>query len=358
MSGFGPPPGEPVDRVDRGRPSYVPPGGSGFSGPGHPAYEAWLQGSTAHPLTAIAHRPGIISLRPMTIGELLDGAVKHFRRNPGPVLGLSLVVVSVSLLPSVLLSAMADAGSWYAALALDAVISSSELSVVLLLLGAGIATLLLVGVLAHSVAEATLGRRPGVGETSAVVRPRLGALVALQLTVTALFWGPVLILVLLLALASSGAVVAVTAGVGGIAVVGWWSLLLPRTMLAGPALVLERLGVRASLRRAWALSAGSFWRLAGTVLVVGGLALLVYLVIQLPLVLIGTLVTVLVDLSPSMDALAGAIVLNLATMLAACLVAPFIAAATTLAYVDQRMRKEGLDLVLVRAASSGSGAAR
>jgi len=419
MSGFGPPPGAPTEDPRRRPPSYLPPGGPASapgqhqttpgmpgegspgalatsgeglpaalatSGEGLPAAIATSGGGSpaalaapgagavttayrrspsvlrgvSHPLMATAHKPGIIPLRPMSTGDLLDGAVKHFRRNPGPVAGLSLFVLAVAVVPSVLLSGLALTGSWYSGLGLDSVLGPQTFTALLLALGVGLAALVLCGLLAHPVAEATLGRRPPLSEMWAAARPRLLPLIGLQLVVILAVGVPALLLILLVALVASGplVVLAVVGVLGGLAVAAWTAFLVARTALAGPALVLEKRSVRDALRRGWALSAGAFWRLAGTALVVGGLALIVFFVLELPIVLVGNLLMLLLDPTPTVEAFLGALVTNLATLLAASVVVPFVAGANGLLYIDQRMRKEGFDLVLLRAASQRPGARR
>lgn len=316
--------------------------------------------SASHVLTATAHKPGIISLRPMSTGDLLDGAVKHFRRNPGPVWGLALVVLAIAIIPSLLLSGLALSGSWYSALGLDSLIDATSATTLLTALGVGLAASVLSGLLAHSVAEATLGRRPQLGELWAAARPRLLPLIGLQLLVVAALALPVVVLVLLVAgLADAPVPLLVVVGVVlGLSVVAWSAFVTTRTALAAPALVLEKLGVRDALRRGWALSSGSFWRVFGTAFVVAALALVVFVVIDLPLNLVGALLRLSADLTPSVDDLVGGLAINLSTVLAASVVIPFVAGSNTLLYIDQRMRKEGFDLVLLRAASTRPGGPR
>jgi len=307
-----------------------------------------------------SHKPGIIPLRPMAMGDLLDGAVKHTRRNPGPVLGLTLLVLGIGVVPAVLLSGVALAGNWYSALDLGAVLSTSEFSAGLLVLGVLFATLVVTGMLAQPVAEATLGRRLELGQIWASVRPRLWRLVGLQAIVILLVAIPAALVVLVLVLLANGPglLIFIAAVLGLIALVVWTSLVIARTVLAGPALVLERKTIRGSLRRAWALSRGSFWRVGGTTVLVTALAGIVFLVIELPLVLILSLVPLLLDLSGTTGQAATSLAINLATLVSAAVVVPVLAGAICLVYLDQRMRKEGFDLVLLRAASSRPGAVR
>ena len=41
-------------------------------------------------------KPGVIPLRPLGVGEILDGAVTTIRRNPAPMLGLSAIVAVIT----------------------------------------------------------------------------------------------------------------------------------------------------------------------------------------------------------------------------------------------------------------------
>src|SRR5207342_1500510 len=47
-----------------------------------------------------APKPGVIPLRPLSVGEILDGAIQCVRANPKIMLGLSATVVTVSQLLS------------------------------------------------------------------------------------------------------------------------------------------------------------------------------------------------------------------------------------------------------------------
>ena len=40
-------------------------------------------------------QPGVVPLRPLALGELLDGAIKIIRRYPRPTLGLSAAIAAV-----------------------------------------------------------------------------------------------------------------------------------------------------------------------------------------------------------------------------------------------------------------------
>jgi hypothetical protein len=392
VSGFGPPPGAPVEETRRRPPAYLPPGGlttgavdpivgmrdpspspgaiatGGLVAPGsidgaHPGAPGSRAGGVLRGaervLLVSSHKPGIISLRPMTLGDVVDGAVKHIRRNAGVVFSATLVVLALSAVPAILVAALGARGSWLSDLGADAVIDRNSFFGLLLLFGVGFASLVLAGALSYSVGEASLGRRPGLAELWAQVRGRLLPLVALAALLTFALALPALLLVLLVALATQAnslLAAVLISFVGGLAVAAWTAILVTRTCLAGAAVVLERRRVVDALSRSWALTAGAFWRIFLRLLVVGLLCLAVFWVVQLPLLVVSSIVGDILSLSPSLDAMVASLGLALATLLSMTVVVPFAAGAISLVYVDQRMRLEGFDLVLQRAArATGNG---
>src|ERR1019366_9915900 len=51
-----------------------------------------------------AHKPGIVPLRPLQLGDILDGAIKAIRFNPKSMVVLSAIVLAVFLVPSAALA--------------------------------------------------------------------------------------------------------------------------------------------------------------------------------------------------------------------------------------------------------------
>jgi hypothetical protein len=202
------------------------------------------------------------------------------------------------------------------------------------------------------VAEAVLGRRTTAGQAWTATRGRLLRLVGLTLL------DLVVALVLLGVPVGLGVLAGFQLGVGQGVAVGLPLLLLGVValvfvqvryfLLAAPALVLERTGVAASLRRSGQLSRGQFWRLLGISVLTALVAGLVGQVIALPLGLLGTAGPAL------LHGTAGGLVLVFAGYLSQVLVGavttPFSSAVVALQYVDQRIRKEGLDVQLIAAA--------
>jgi hypothetical protein len=335
-------------------PGSVPPGypGEGRWGPG----PAW---------TAPVHKPGVVPLRPLVLGDLFDGAFTTIRRNPGAMVGLAAAVTTAFLaVPVVVTLVLAGTGNLSDPMA-DVTSSTGspaalELgSTLLSYLGtvfAALATVVLNGLLVRVVAEAVLGRRTTAGQAWSATRGRLLRLLGLtalnMLVVLALVGVPVGLGVL--AGFSVGIAVGFLVGVP-LLVLGVVALVFVQVrffQLAAPALVLERTGVVASIRRAGRLSHGQFWRLFGiqllTALVVG----LVSEVITVPLSLLGVGGAALVP------GTGGALLLVFASYVSEVVVGavatPFNSAVVALQYVDQRIRKEGLDVQLIAASQQGA----
>ena len=96
----GPPPGQPgYSQPGYSQPGYSQPGhgqpGYGYPGPWQPGYGPPPPGPGPRYGTA-APKPGVIPLRPLGLGEILDGSFATIRRNPKATLGIAAIVVTIS----------------------------------------------------------------------------------------------------------------------------------------------------------------------------------------------------------------------------------------------------------------------
>ncbi len=336
------PPAAPWGQTATGPAGQVP---GGATGPWRPA-----------PL-----QPGIVPLRPLGLGEVLDGSVRAVRHNPVVMFGLAALVTTVAVALQTLVQlyvAGLVAASLGDALA-GADVTGADAGAVSEVFSMGLAqsatqplllpaTSVLTGFLIVSVSRSVLGRRV---ELRDVLRTRrvwwvLGfALLVLlaQVLVGAAWFGLVL---LLFSQQQEGA--ALTALVlGGILYVVALVWVTVRTLLVPPALVLEGKPFRATVARAWRLTRGSFWRLFGTYLLA---TVLVVVVTSLFLVPAGVLSGLLAGVtgSPAVTVVLTAV----GTIVGLTVSTSFLAAVVALLYVDVRMRREGLDLELARAATA------
>ena len=221
-----------------------------------------------------------------------------------------------------------------------------------------LAVVVLSGVLTLAVSEAVLGRRPTVGQVWAKARPRVPALIGLSLLTGLLSTLAVAALVgpgiALLAVSGVAGGIALLVGVpAALVLVVWVSV---RLAFAAPALLLEDLGVVAAIRRSWRLVDRSWWRVLGVLLVMTIIASVINGLLQAPFSIIGTiLAAVAAPDSPSSATsavLISTVITNIGGVVASTVTAPFAAAVTALLYIDLRIRREGLDVALARAAEA------
>jgi len=322
---------------------------------GHAAYQQqWASALTAH-------KPGIIPLRPLGLGDILEGSFAALRRNPKAFIGLALLTSLVVLLVLGALGALAYLTATQLGDGASTGVVTAGLvgGFTLVYAVTAITAVALTGILAYPVGEGVLGRKPSAAETWRHTRrmvPRLAGLCLVLMVPTVLVVGG---LVALAAWAfSSGSdglgAVFVFVVVGAVVVL---VVVAIRFAMATPALVLEDLGVVGSLRRSWVLTRGRFWRTLGVLLVAGILVAIVQQVIGFGVQVVGSLLGFAIGSTVGDGGELVAMVITIAFVVVGSLFAsmvcqPFLAAVTALLYTDARIRKEGFDLALVRAATN------
>ncbi len=319
-------------------------------------------------------RPGVVPLRPLGLGEILDGAVQTMRHNPRVMFGLSALVSGVAALVS---TALLLVGLPQLLTAADLSAGTVDASEVASLVSGGVVGLLvpavlqflalsvLNGILIIAVSEAVIGRRPAAGEVLRRVGwGGVGRLLLLTLTTTLV--GVVVLLVvvvpvvLLYLLAVPAGVVATLVALPLLAFLGL--SLMVKLAFAAPALLLEDLGVVAALRRSWRLGVGSYWRVLGILLLSAAISWAASGLLQLPFSLLGELAAAAVtggaSASTTLAVTVSTAIGNLGGVLGSAVVSPFSAGVVSLLYIDLRIRREGLDVALARAAAAPSPGAR
>lgn len=347
-----------------GRPGGPGPGGPGGPG-GYPGWGAW-QGPPP------AAKPGVIPLRPLGVGEILDGAVSTMRTYWRTVLGISLAVavfteIVVILLQGLVLNdsetaeALDDPSATVGELtrALGDTLLSSGVILLISLLGTIVATALLTMVISRAV----LGKSVTTAEAWHDSRPQLPRLIGLTLLLPLIGMAVIAVGTLpgvLIAVAGASDAGISLAVLGGFAagVVAVW--LLVRFSLASPALMLEKQGVKKSMTRSAKLVSGSWWRVFGIQLLAAIIANVVASIIVIPFTLIagavsGDGVTGFLDSGTGNLGWTFLIVSGIGSVIGSMLTFPITAGVTVLLYIDQRIRREALDLELARAAGLQTG---
>ncbi|MGW5419262.1 hypothetical protein [Streptomyces sp. NPDC003943] len=333
-------------------------GGQGGPGWGaQPPYGQWGMPAAA--------KPGVIPLRPLTLGEILDGAVTTMRRYWRTVLTVSVTVAVIMQIAETLtqryliparpkINPDADPAEAMAQTAESmkvSLIASIPAYVIMI-----VATLVSAALLTIVISRAVLGRPVDLATAWQEARPRLLQLFGLTLLMPLIGGAVVFVGMLpglLLGAASSGAGSALTAvgGLCGFVVMLW---LMIRFSLASPALMLERQGVIKALKRSAKLVQGSWWRIFGISALTQLIVLVVAFILALPFGIIAVIV--------SGDGLAGLssggfetswsflLITGIGGIITSAVTYPLLAGVTVLLYIDQRIRREALDIELTRAA--------
>ncbi|WP_406201850.1 MULTISPECIES: glycerophosphoryl diester phosphodiesterase membrane domain-containing protein [unclassified Streptomyces] len=357
----------------------TPPAGTGGFGGGSQGYNApgghgsWGSGWGGPPPAA---KPGVIPLRPLGVGEILDGAVSTMRTYWRTVLGISLTVAIVTEILVILLQgfvlndlagseALNDPDATLSEVTRatgDALLSSSVIFLISVI-GAIIATALLTTVTSRAV----LGKSVTTGEAWRDARPQVLPLFGLLLLLLLMTFGLVFvgalpgILVVVSGSGAAGGALAIL-GILGAGIVAMW--LWFRFSLASPALMLEKQGIVKALSRSVKLVRGSWWRVFGIQLLATLIANIVAAIVVIPFTFLaaafsGDGATAFLDGSSDFG-WTFLIISGIGSVIGSMITFPITAGVTVLLYIDQRIRREALDLELARAAgvqdhSAGTG---
>ncbi|NYI79389.1 hypothetical protein [Nocardioides panzhihuensis] len=326
----------------------------------HPAQPTWAQ-----PLPP-AHKPGAIPLRPLGLGDILDGAFRLVRFNPGATVGASVLVAAVAMaIPLGVTAAMTFSGDsleWFGATLEDpdyAPSSSEILSIVAavgsLVLGTilqAIGAILVAGMISHVAHAAAIGRKLTLSQAWAATYGNRWRLIGLALLTTLVFvlvLGVAVTPVVVLAIVVDSPVPAILVGILMFLLLIAASLFLTVRLylLSVPSLMLENTGVFGAIGRAWRLSARQFWRLFGIWLLATIIVGFVSQIVAFPISMVASVVGIVQPDLYFFATIAGSAV---STVVAAAIVAPFSGAVTNLQYLDQRIRKESYEVELMEQA--------
>jgi hypothetical protein len=290
-------------------------------------------------------------LRPLNFGEILDGAIKAIRHNPKVMVGLNgLVVIAATVA-----LAISSFGFFSEVLSFDPFVESTDFDAATLVtfyVGAFFSSLILTLVTAISsisVGRSVIGRVIPVREAFTAAIRRFPTVIAMTLLMSlglvAIMTVVVLIIVMSAALSAvMGIIVGILLGLGSLVLVVWVSIKLA---IAIPAAVLERLGPIKAIARSWRLTAKRFWMIFSVLLVASIITSIIQQVIGAPVSLFAPLL--MPQNSDSVGALF-VVLFALSTFIGLLIATVFLASVTAVIYTDQRMRREGFDLVLTRAA--------
>ncbi|SEG66539.1 Membrane domain of glycerophosphoryl diester phosphodiesterase [Nonomuraea solani] len=314
-----------------------------------------------------ALRPGIIPLRPLGLGDILDGTIKLIRSNPKAVLGLSAVAALLAAVPlavgqAFVLNAagsalrdpdnMAAAGDLTSLYGLAAQYGGTLISYAVQF----VVVTLLTGVITRILGRAVFGGNLTAGEAWQLVKGRVPALFGVVGLMAAIMLAPVIVYALIVVAFAMNATSAGDLGwlalitiVFIVLYIAYYLFFRTRFAFASPAVVLEGRGPIDAMRRSWHLVTGDFWRVLGIMLLTSLLVGLVAGVLTVPFTLAGTAFGMF-GTSSAATAIVSAVLIAIGATLGAMFTYPFEAGVAGLLYADRRMRSEAFDLVLQTAA--------
>jgi hypothetical protein len=287
-------------------------------------------------------------LHPLRLGELLDQAIRLYRRNFLTFVGIIAVVyvplmvlqtAATTLLSSSMLSFSASSpeeifsnyGYWIGML------STIVLGFVQFILVQGIAT----GALTRSVADNYLGKRTGIMDAYRGISKSwlslLGALlfVGLIFIVVTLWW-------------------VIVPCIGWFTGLGMMAFLMAAVNpLVAPVVILERQSAIDAVRRAWSLARRRFWPVLGYIFV---LYLFSLIIVSGPSMIANVALSGAFSSfdDPTTRLVLTSIVQALVSLVALLIYYPLQMTAFTLIYFDLRVRTEGFDIALLTMGASDS----
>lgn len=316
------------------------------------------------PPAPAAPRPGIIPLRPLGLGEILDGSFTAIRTAPIASLGIAAIVMLVNqaiflLIDYTVLRPAADATSADGTTIADTsdAIARAGVTYIATTVLTSIELLLLTGVMAAIVGERVIGRRVTWSDAWSRLRPVAWPLVRVVAVITLLIGGTVAV-----AVGPGIAVAAAGANTGGAALIAVGFLLIAVPVLyawttlslAPAAVVLERQGARAALSRSRRLVHGAWWRVFGISALAWVISWVVSAVLSLPFLVLGGGLSDILGGHGNKLSFYALLMSATGGFVAGTLTRPFQGGVSALLYVDRRMRAEGLDMALHQAAAADS----
>jgi hypothetical protein len=270
-----------------------------FQGPDDPRFgppTTWRRGSLIEP-------------RALGLADVLERAFALYRLHWKALMGfVAILVVPVQFLDQylnrnfqqqVIAGTQTSEADAVGAVVIGLVIAAITLFVVQPLVNGG---------LARAVAMFHLGRTPTAGDILDGALPFLGSALLVMILYAFVVIGGLLLFVI------PGIFFAI------------------RFLFGVPAVVLEKEHGAEALRRSWTLTAGSFWRVFGIVLLVAILVAIASSIVTVPIVL------------ATRNMASGWIIRAVAGSIVSVVTMPFSQLVTVLLYFDLRVRKEGLTL--------------
>ncbi|WP_435300577.1 glycerophosphoryl diester phosphodiesterase membrane domain-containing protein [Timonella sp. A28] len=342
--------GQQIPQFGQPAPQFNQPGG-------HPPHYGSPQFG-GPPQSARGLKPGIIPLRPITLGEIFDGAFGAMRRSPKILFGLVALVVSACVITAALVGYLLLPTINSTTLGQE-ITSDEELSLVLgttlgtlstdllIALGNTLAATIATGIVVLAIGQLVINKEYTPSQVWERVGPRVWDLLAVSLLpALALLIVGAAYAALVYFTSQASEVLGILVMLLGLFLLFIGTLFITVKLLFAPsALILEERKIFSAFKRSWQLTRGSFWRTLG-----------IYLLTTIALsfvagILSGTLQGILAAFNLMDYTNPLALGLNvIIQILVGTVTVAFTASVVTLLYIDVRMRREALDVDLAKSA--------
>ncbi len=371
-----PPPPPPYGQPGYGQPGYGQPG---YGQPGYgqalPPYGQTGYGPAMPPASGgwapSAPSPGGVPLRPLAVGDILNGAFTLIRRNPVATLGISAIVATLSGILTTILSWTEQNSAHQLQVSLNNQSTSAQTGhallhffgsyvpfVLLTLVITFVVQSILTGMLTGALGHGLIGNRVTIGEAWRIAR--VGSVIGLSLLTGMIVVVPWTILILLIIGLAAAKITAAAILLGVVGTIGLFVatiFVVVRFIVAVPVVVLEIAGPVTALRRSWQLVQGQWWRMLGIYLLTALIVAIISGIIEIPFTIAriatqggtSSLSGLASTAAPTVLAL---IIGGIGGIIATTITRPISSGVIVLLYADLRMRKEGFDLVLQQAGQS------
>jgi hypothetical protein len=360
----------PGNQRDWGGPPASQPGQQQWGGPQLP-YQGSPYGQPPYnqPRYVAPPKPGIVPLRPLMFGEILDGSFQTIRRNARAMLGAavlaqSLAAILAAVITAVTATSVVSLEAWVET-ASPADLASLGMGFLAAILVVVVLTLfisaVLQGAMVVPVARSILNRPTGFRQMWRLARSRAWALARLAALIMAAGLLAFLVLAgiavaLVAGMEGTGALLLIPLVPASIALFVW---IYTKLIVAPAAVVIEELGALDGLRRSWSLTRANWWRIFGITLVVSIMVGVIGQVVMIPVSLLPTFLGGTISPHGGTEQEIGlAVAVGVATAVLGALVGAvgyaFQTSVMALIYMDLRMRKDGLDIALLRLLETGA----
>ena len=321
---------------------------------------------TAYPAWTPASRPGIIPLRPLTFGTILGRSFAALRQNPRVLLGFALCVQTAAYLLVLLGVGVVAAASFTRLDTLQAgteefeavmagSIAVTAITGIVLGLAAGALGVIVQGVVVSEVAHAAVAEKLTLRALWQRVKPVAWRLIGYSFLLTlaaVLLIAIVAAVIIAIGVAALPIAVAVTilAVLAAIPLTLW---ITTKLLLVPAAIILEHATIRGAIARSWTLIRGRFWPALGIIVLISLTFGAIAQVISIPFSVLSSGLTTIITPTgdPEPGVIIGLVVSVLLTQVVTLLIQSVAivvqATATSIIYIDCRMRREGLDIDLL-----------